>query len=254
MKIQQIRNATILIYLAGKKLLIDPWLEDKGQGMLAPSPRPEQNVPSPLTDLPLPVEQILADVDAVLVTHIHPDHFDANTAAMLRKSIPLFVQNAADQIMAESMGFASVSMLKEEGIEFEGISFFRTPGMHGVSPDRAAGEVCGIVITAPGEKRLYIAGDTVWYDGVKEALDLHRPDIIVVNACAAEIANMGRLIMDAEDVVSVCEAAPYAMVIASHMDAVNHAMLTRTQLKNYIDNQSLHDRVIIPEDGECMVF
>lgn len=59
MKIQQIRNATILIYLAGKKLLIDPWLEDKGQGMLAPSPRPKQNVPSPLTDLPLPVERIL---------------------------------------------------------------------------------------------------------------------------------------------------------------------------------------------------
>ena len=59
MKIQQIRNATILIYLAGKKLLIDPWLEDKGQAMLAPSPRPKQNVPSPLTDLPLPVEQIL---------------------------------------------------------------------------------------------------------------------------------------------------------------------------------------------------
>lgn len=83
MKIQQIRNATIRIECAGKHFLIDPWFQKKGTGMSAPSPDPEKaKIPSPTTELPFPVEQIKEGIDAMIVTHIHPDHFDPETAAM----------------------------------------------------------------------------------------------------------------------------------------------------------------------------
>lgn len=254
MKIQQIRNATILVFVAGKKLIIDPWFEEKGTGAAAPSPNPKQNVPSPTSDLPFTVEEIMKDVDGIIVTHIHPDHFEPKTAAMLDKSIPVFVQDENDKKITEQFGYTNVSILNKDGNKFGDITFFRTEAMHGLSPERTAGNACGVVISVPDEKSLYIAGDTVWYDGVYNALEKYHPDIVVVNACAAELDGVGRLIMDADDVVKVCNAAPYATVIASHMEAVNHAMLNRKTLKEYLEKHNLHGQVLIPDDGEMMSF
>ena len=56
--------------------------------MSAPSPDPEKaKIPSPTTELPFSVEQIMEGIDAMIVTHIHPDHFDPETAAMLDLSL-----------------------------------------------------------------------------------------------------------------------------------------------------------------------
>ena len=67
MKIQQIRNATIRIECAGKHFLIDPWFQKKGTGMSAPSPDPEKaKIPSPTTELPFSVEQIMEGIDAMI--------------------------------------------------------------------------------------------------------------------------------------------------------------------------------------------
>ena len=53
MHIRQTRNATLVIDYAGRRLLVDPWLEDVGTGMLARSPWPEYNERrSPLVGLP----------------------------------------------------------------------------------------------------------------------------------------------------------------------------------------------------------
>ena len=207
MKIQQIRNATIRIECAGKHFLVDPWFQKKGTGMSAPSPDPEKaKIPSPTTELPFPVEQIMEGIDAIIVTHIHPDHFDPETAAMLDKSIPVFTANEETKSQTN----------------FDGVILIRTEAMHGESPDHAAGPVCGIILQAAGEPVLYVAGDTVYYKGVERALEQYRPDVVVLNACGAELMGLGRLIMGAEDVLKVCEAAPDAAIIASHMDCHPH--------------------------------
>lgn len=49
-------------------------------------------------------------------------------------------------------------------------------------------------------------GDTVYYKGVEQALEQYRPDVVVLNACGAELMGLGRLIMGDEDVLKVCEA------------------------------------------------
>ena len=130
----------------------------------------------------------------------------------------------------------------------------RTEAMHGESPDHAAGPVCGIILQAAGEPVLYVAGDTVYYKGVERALEQYRPDVVVLNACGAELMGLGRLIMGAEDVLKVCEAAPDAAIIASHMDAVNHATVSRTGLRDFLRKHGKDGRVSIPEDGECLEF
>lgn len=255
MKIQQIRNATIRIECAGKHFLIDPWFQKKGTGMSAPSPDPEKaKIPSPTTELPFSVEQIMEGIDAMIVTHIHPDHFDPETAAMLDKNIPVFAANEETKAQIEGFGYTSVMVLKDEGTDFDGVVLIRTEAMHGVSPDQAAGPVCGVILQAAGEPVLYVAGDTVYYQGVERALEQYRPDVVVLNACGAELMGLGRLIMGAEDVLKVCEAAPDAAIIASHMDAVNHATVSRAELRDFLKKHGKDGRVFIPEDGECLAF
>ena len=75
MNIHQIRNATIVVEYAGKKFLIDPMLAEKGTYPPFPnSPRQDQN--NPLVSLPTSIDNIIKDIDAVIVTHLHYDHWD----------------------------------------------------------------------------------------------------------------------------------------------------------------------------------
>ena len=255
MEIQQIRNATIVVNYADKKWIIDPWFQKKGMGMSAPSPDLEKaKLPSPMVELPMPVEKIMAGVDAIVVTHIHPDHFEPETAAMLKKQIPVFVPDENTKLQVESFGYQYVTVLTDKGVNFGDATLIRTEGMHGEVPEQTAGQVCGIVFTAKKEKTLYVAGDTVYYRGVEEALNTYHPDVVVVNACGAVMLGVGRLIMDAEDVCKTCKAAPYAVIIASHMEAVNHATVTRAELELYLKQQNLDRQVRIPNDGECYHF
>jgi hypothetical protein len=54
--------------------------------------------------------------------------------------------------------------------------------------------------------------------------------------------------MTAGDVIRVCRAAPQAEVIAVHMEAINHCLLTRAELAQQAESAGV--RVVIPEDGE----
>lgn len=252
MKFQQIRNATIRLQYGGVCFLVDPWLQRKGTGMRAKTPWPEKNsIASPLVELPMAVEKITADVDALLITHIHPDHFDAETAERLDKTLPAFVQNERDREEMQRRGYQCVEVLNQAGTLFRAVTITRTPGQHGVSSEKNAGPVCGAVFSAPGEKTLYLAGDTIFYPEVEQVLATRRPEVVVLNACGAELAEKGRLIMGKEDVLSVCHAVPKALVIASHMEAVNHATVTRKELAAFLREQGVLEQIRIPEDGEC---
>ncbi|MED1372740.1 MBL fold metallo-hydrolase, partial [Bacillus paranthracis] len=221
MNIHQIRNATIVVEYAGKRFLIDPMLAEKGTYPPFPnSPRQDQN--NPLVSLPVPVENIINNIDAVIVTHLHLDHFDEAAQRILPKDIKLFVQNEEDATEVRNAGFKNVEVLQEDTV-FEGIQLLKTKGEHGRGEIlKLAGLVCGIVFKHQSEKMLYVAGDTVWYDEVQKILDTHKPEIIVVNGGDNQFFEGGSLIMDKEDIYEVYKAAPNSQIIVVHMEAVNH--------------------------------
>lgn len=255
MRLRQIRNATLVIDYAGSRLLVDPWFEEKGTGMLAPSPWPENNVHrSPLVDLPCPVEEVLADVDAVVVTHVHPDHFEEKTAALMDHTLPVYAQNEADAATIANWGFSDVRILSDGGSPLCGLTITRVPAQHGLTHATDCGPASGVVLTAPGEPTLYLAGDTVWYEGAAANLERFRPEVTVLNCCGATLASRGRIIMDEEDVLAVCQAAPWTRVVASHMEAVNHGNVSREYLRTFCDRLGVGDQVLIPADGEALEF
>lgn len=56
----------------------------------------------------------------------------------------------------------------------------------------------------------------------------------------------------AEDVIRTCNALPGAQVVAGHVEAINHCLLTRDELKDALDREGLTGWVGIPADGETL--
>ena len=111
-----------------------------------------------------------------------------------------------------------------------------------------------MVFRHPGEKTLYVAGDTIWYEDVAESLRRFRPDVVVVNACAAELLDEGRLIMDDADVAALHAACPEARIIVSHMATVAHASLTRQSMDQALRRRGIREAILMPDDGQSYSF
>ncbi|GIP30510.1 MBL fold metallo-hydrolase [Paenibacillus sp. J23TS9] len=246
MKIQLIRNASLWLEYAGSTFLIDPMFS--AQGANPPVFNTENDRRNPLVPLPFPTENWV-NPDAILLTHLHPDHWDQAAIETLDKSLPILCQ-PGDDAAVRAGGFTDVTELNES-ITFKDTTLFRTTGQHGVGEiGKLMGQVSGYVFKAEGEPTLYIAGDTIWCDDVKQALDEHRPDFTLANAGGARFREGGPIIMNEEDVVSLCRYAPYTKVAAIHMESINHCFTTRSDLNDRLHAEQLNDRVQVPLDGE----
>jgi L-ascorbate metabolism protein UlaG (beta-lactamase superfamily) len=246
MKLTLVRHATLLAEIAGTRLLIDPMLDPAGAQ--PPLPETANQVPNPLVGLPIAADQLVERLDAVIVSHLHPDHFDATAMRVVPRDVPLICQPHEAPPLA-GLGF-SVSPLAHS-LSLGRLRVSPTEGRHGRGPmAEAMGAVMGVVLSAPGEPTLYVAGDSVWCEPVAAAIDAHRPDVIIVNAGAPQFTHGGSITMDATDVAATAEAAPGSRVIAVHMEAYNHCGLTRAELAEACERAGCADRVLIPADGE----
>ena len=68
----------------------------------------------------------IVDVDAVIITHIHPDHWDEFAEKALDKNIKVFVQSNIDKDYVISKGFTNVEIIQESGIEYNAITLYKT--------------------------------------------------------------------------------------------------------------------------------
>ncbi|WP_217987339.1 hypothetical protein [Vreelandella alkaliphila] len=114
----------------------------------------------------------------------------------------------------------------------------------------------GVVFEAPEQKTTYLVGDTIWRDEVEQALARYNPEVVVVNAGAAEVTGFegDPIIMGKQDTLRMHQAAPNAAIIAVHMGAVNHMTLSREELSDYVQEVGIQDHVSIPADGETISF
>ena len=106
MKITHLQSACVIIKHDDVKILCDPWLVDGeyfGSWALYP-----------------PFEfkaKEFDDVDYIYITHIHPDHFSANTLSQLNKKIPVIILNFPEKFLKrniESLGFTVLEINNDE--------------------------------------------------------------------------------------------------------------------------------------------
>jgi L-ascorbate metabolism protein UlaG (beta-lactamase superfamily) len=201
--------------------------------------------------LPRPAEEVVAGVDAVLLTHVHGDHWDATARELLPRDVPVFCQpHDAERLHGE--GFVDARPVHGEATLGD-LLIVRTDGRHGTGEiGKAMGIVSGFVLHAPGEPSVYIAGDTILCDEVRAALREHRPAIVLVNASAARFNEGDAIVMTNDDVVALAREFPEVTVAAVHFETVSHSTETRADLRERLVAEGLTERVLVPEDGASL--
>jgi L-ascorbate metabolism protein UlaG (beta-lactamase superfamily) len=250
MRLRLIRNATLRLEYASRSLLVDPSLDpalawDPIEGIL-------HDGRNPLRELPEPAERVAADLDGVLLSHLHIDHWDEGARRLLPANVPIACRSeAAGDLMAS--GFVNLHLTTATPGQWLGIELAATSGHHSNGPSRALLDpVSGFVLRAAGEPSLWVAGDSVWCPELESELAAHRPQVIVVNAGAARQLDGELITMDAADVIRVLEAAPDAVVVAVHMEAIGHCTLSRAELREALADYG--ERLLTPADGETVTF
>lgn len=257
---EHVRNATGKLSYNDTTFLIDPMLADKGayEGFAGTF---HSEIRNPTVDLPMSKKDVLAGVDAIIVTHTHLDHWDKVAETFIDKTIPVFVQNESDANIVKKAGFTHVTIL-DKAMSFQGVSLTPVEDTHGTQAmyddpklGAALGESMGVVFAEPGEKTTYLMGDTVWTPRVTKTLYNEKPDILIMNTGYAKMINYNEsIIMGTEDVAKAATQAPQAAIITVHMDAINHCTVSRSDMRQFVKDSNLSDRVYVVNDGETVRF
>jgi L-ascorbate metabolism protein UlaG (beta-lactamase superfamily) len=235
MRLTLVRSATVVLELDGRRVLVDPMLDDIGAR--PPIEGTANQVRNPTVPLPFPAEEVVRGLDAVIVTHRHRDHLDSRAEELLPRDVPVFCQPDDEETLR---GLGLDARAVPDRLEWNGVRITRTPAQHGFGElADALGPVSGFVLDD-----LYLAGDTVWYDGVAETIERHRPRVAVVNAAGACFLEGGLIVMGVDDVREVAARVP--VVVAVHLEALNHCFLRRDDLREAVPS------VLVPEDGETL--
>lgn len=248
MHLQLLRNATLKLRYAGRTILIDLYFAPRHS-----LPSYTGRSPNPMVELPISPQDILEGVELLIVSHLHSDHFDGVARGLLPKHLPLICR-PGDETTIREAGFEDVRPL-EEPMAWEGLELTRREGSHGLGSVRdKMGPVMGFSLTTQGEPHLYWAGDTVLYPPVEETIVRSGPEVIVVHACGA-LWDGELIVMDADQALEVCRMAPRATVIATHMEALDHATVSRQDLRLAAKLGGVPaSRLLIPADGQTLTL
>lgn len=257
---QQVRNATGILSYNNVRFLIDPMLaeKDRYEGFAGTF---NSEIRNPMIELPFAKEQVMQNIDAVIVTHTHLDHWDEVAQQFINKSIQIFVQDDKDLSDIKKQGFKNVKVL-DANTKFRGVTLTKVEGTHGTvemyaNPEfnKVAGESMGIVFTMSGEKTAYVIGDTIWTARVSKTLHNFKPEILIMNTGYAKTLHFNEsIIMGTEDVAKAAQFLPQSKIVAVHMDAINHCTVSRKHMREFVSIMHLTDRVFIPNDGETINF
>ena len=115
------------------------------------------------------------------------------------------------------------------------------------------GRVSGFVLQHEKEPTLFWAGDSVLCEAVEQAVRDFRPEIIITHSGGARFPDSDPIIMDEKQTIAVCRAAPNAVVIAVHLEALDHCPVTRDSLRSMAEGAGRPShRLRIPTDGEVV--
>ena len=154
-------------------------------------------------------------------------------------------------------GFQNVQSI-ETSYTWQGITITRTGGKHGSGEIlKHMGEVSGFVLQAENEPTVYWIGDCIWGTEVENTIKKFKPEIIITHSGGAIIPGHENnpILMNAEETITVLQAAPKAKVVAIHTESLDHCGVSRSSLRQMADSKEIsQDRLLIPKDGETLTL
>jgi L-ascorbate metabolism protein UlaG (beta-lactamase superfamily) len=258
MRITHLRNATIIIHVGPYNILVDPMLARKDA---LPPLRlfALKRLRNPTVELPSIASKVLADVTHCLITHCqkgHFDHLDRAAKHWLReRKIPVIcTPHDVEHLRKRGLTVQPLAEKHSEPQPFLGGLIRTVRCTHGLGLVGAIMEHgVGFFIEMPGEPSLYLSGDTVLTDEVRNFVRRHQPEVCLIPAGGAHFDVGGDIIMGAEEVVEFTRIAK-GRVVANHMGALSHCPVQHDDLRRAAVESGMSGRLSIPQDGETMQF
>ena len=260
MKITQIRNATILLELESDGqsvgILVDPMLSSLGA---LPSLRflGGKRRRNPIVDLPQEWGALSKRVTHALITHCqrgHFDHLDGPGKRFLREAEVSVFCMPRDADYLKNRGLRTQVLLGMKTQPFLHGRITPVPCVHGSGVvGRFMEHGVGYLIEFPKEPSIYLAGDTLLTADVRRVLVEEKPDVAVLPAGGARFDVGSEILMDGADVLAACSLTK-GVVIANHLEAVDHCPTNRNSLRSDAVRAGLGDRLLVPRDGETLEF
>jgi L-ascorbate metabolism protein UlaG (beta-lactamase superfamily) len=152
-RVRYLGHSTLLLEIAGVRVLTDPWLRARIGPLQrhGPLPRPGST---------------LADV--VIVSHGHRDHFDRESIAALPGSPAVVVPRGLASSLRGRVPGPVVELEAGGSVVVAGVTIEAVRARHWISPGAPRAQPVGYVLD--GGPRVYFAGDTGRYGGMSAAV------------------------------------------------------------------------------------
>ncbi|MEW5855598.1 MAG: MBL fold metallo-hydrolase [Myxococcota bacterium] len=206
----------------------------------------------------------LPRLDAVVLSHLHEDHFDRRVARELDRAVPIITTPHAAQRLRD-MGFLAVRPIKtwEQSIMLKGdvrLVVTAMPGRHGPRfVSRALPPVMGSMLqfmTGGGARlfSIYITGDTLVHDALRE-IPYRHPDVDLALLHLGGTRMLGLMVsMDAAQGVETIRIIKPAKAIPIHDDDYDRFKSTREEFQRAVEQAGLQERVHYLRHGETYRF
>ena len=249
-------TATTVLRLGSFTLLTDPNFLHRGQRAYLGKGLWSRRLTEPslsVTDLP--------PLDAVVLSHLHGDHFDRVARRGLDRAVPVLTTPAAASRLrqwgfdARPMPTWSAHAMDAPG---ESLEIHALPGVHGrgvVAP--LLPPVMGSLLryeSAGDVRRLYITGDTLPGPHLDDIQDRHGPvDVIVAHLGGTRIL-FHTVTMDAPMGRTLLEQVPAPRVVAVHHDDYG---VFRSPVSDFVEllaRSGSRTTVLVPARGETVAL
>jgi L-ascorbate metabolism protein UlaG (beta-lactamase superfamily) len=213
---------TVILEIGGLRLMTDPTLDPAGEQFMI-NDKPAYHK----TEGPATTE--IGRIDVILLSHDqHGDNLDHAGRELLKQ----VDKTLTTKMGAERLGGNAIGLAPWESIALnDELVITGTPARHGpAGSEKLTGDVTGFIVTAAGIQ-IYITGDTVFYDGVKEVAEKFKPQYVFIFAGAAKPRGPFNVTMGTNDAIDTAFAFPDATIIPVHFEGWSHYTETGEMLQ-----------------------
>jgi L-ascorbate metabolism protein UlaG (beta-lactamase superfamily) len=223
-RVTHIGGPTVLVEVGGWRLLTDPTFDPPGQKYNFGWGTSSRKVAGPAIAAP-----DLLPIDAVLLSHDHHgDNLDPAGRALLPSAgVVVTTASGAKRLGGAARGLEPWASTTLEAQERPGIEITATPCRHGPPLSHPiVGDVIGFALRWEGQEHgvLWISGDTVLYDGVREVADRLEVDTALIHLGGVRFPVTGPLhyTMTAKQAVELCGLIRPRTAIPIHYEGWTH--------------------------------
>jgi L-ascorbate metabolism protein UlaG (beta-lactamase superfamily) len=237
-RVTHIGGPTTLIEVGGWRLLTDPTFDKPGEKYNFGWGTSSRKVTGPAI-----AASDVGPIDAVLLTHDHHgDNLDVAGRALLPSAgVVLTTISGAKRLGGQAQGLQPWATTQLEAPARLPIEITATPCRHGPPLSHPiVGDVIGFALRWNGQEHgvVWISGDTVLYDGVRQVADRLQVDVALLHLGAVRFPITGpvRYSMTAREAVALCRLVRPRTAIPVHYEGWSHFQQGREEIERELEN------------------